>query len=50
VLEVNNYVLKYEDQTIMHMVDNKHLSVEDVYSHGQDVMRYLRDTWFQDDA
>jgi hypothetical protein len=44
------FAICYEDQTIMHMVDNKHLPVKDVYSHGQDVMHYLEDTWFQDDA
>jgi hypothetical protein len=44
------FAICYEDQTIMHMVDNKHLPVKDVYDHGQDVMRYLQDTWFQDEA
>jgi hypothetical protein len=32
------------------MVDNKHLAMQDVYTHGQDVMRYLEETWFQRDA
>jgi len=44
------FAICYEDQTIKHMVDNKHLPVKDVYAHAQDVMRYLQDTWFQDDA
>lgn len=44
------FVICYEDQTIKHMVDNKHLAMADVYTHGQDVMRYLQETWFSDDA
>jgi hypothetical protein len=44
------FAICYEDQTIKHMVDNKHLPVADVYTHGQGVMRYLEDTWFQDEA
>jgi hypothetical protein len=44
------FAICYEDQTVMHMVDNKHLPVKEVYSHAQDVMRYLQDTWFGDDA
>jgi hypothetical protein len=44
------FAICYEDQTIMHMVDNKHLDVKDVYTHGQDVMRTMQDNWFGDDA
>jgi hypothetical protein len=44
------FAICYEDQTVMHMVDNKHVQTKDVYSHAQDVMRYLQETWFQDDA
>jgi hypothetical protein len=44
------FAICYEDQTIKHMVDNKHLAMADVYTHGQEVMRYLQDTWFGDDA
>jgi hypothetical protein len=44
------FAICYEDQTIKHMVDNKHLPVEDVYTHAQGVMRYLQDTWFQEDT
>jgi hypothetical protein len=44
------FALCYEDQTIKHMVDNKHLAMADVYTHGQDVMRYLQEMWFGDDA
>ncbi len=44
------FAICYEDQTVKHMVENKHLSAADVYTHGQAVMRYLQDTWFGDDA
>jgi hypothetical protein len=44
------FAICYEDQTIQHMVENKHLPVQDVYAHGQDVMRYLEQTWFGEDA
>ncbi|MBN2391674.1 MAG: hypothetical protein JXR84_13195, partial [Anaerolineae bacterium] len=44
------FAICYEDQTIKHMVDNKHLAMADVYTHGQDVMRYMHNTWFGDDA
>jgi hypothetical protein len=44
------FAICYEDQTVKHMVDNEHLPVKDIYAHGQDVMRYLDDTWFQQDA
>jgi hypothetical protein len=44
------FVICYEDQTVKHMVDNGHIQEEDAIAQGQDVMRYLQDTWFQDDA
>lgn len=44
------FAICYEDQTIKHMVDNKHLPMADVYTHGQTVMRYMQDTWFGDEA
>ncbi|HOT92444.1 MAG TPA: glycoside hydrolase family 71/99-like protein [Anaerolineae bacterium] len=44
------FAICYEDQTVKHMVDNKHLPMADVYTHGQAVMRYLQDTWFGDVA
>ena len=44
------FAICYEDQTVLHMVNNKHLPLQDVYTHGQEVMRYLQDTWFGDDA
>lgn len=44
------FAICYEDQTIKHMVDNKHLAVSDVYTHGQAVMQYLQQTWFRERA
>jgi hypothetical protein len=44
------FAICYEDQTIRHMVNNRHLPLADVYSHGQNVMRYLDDTWFQEET
>ncbi|MBN1641098.1 MAG: hypothetical protein JXA09_07670 [Anaerolineae bacterium] len=44
------FAICYEDQTVKHMVDNKHIPLGDVYAHGQDVMRYLHETWFRQDA
>ena len=44
------FAICYEDQTIMHMVDNNHLPVSEAYNHGQAVMRYMQETWFQEDA
>jgi hypothetical protein len=44
------FAICYEDQSIVHMVDNKHLPLTDAYAHGQDVMRYLQDKWFQQDV
>lgn len=44
------FAICYEDQSIMHMVDNKHLAVKDAYDHGQAVMRYMQETWFRDET
>lgn len=44
------FVICYEDQTVKHMLENGHLQQADALAHGQDVMRYLQDTWFTDDA
>jgi len=44
------FALCYEDQTIKHMVDNRHLPMQNVYPHGQEVMRYLEETWFQSET
>ncbi|MGC9523547.1 MAG: glycoside hydrolase family 71/99-like protein [Anaerolineae bacterium] len=40
------FAICYEDQTIKHMVDNNHLSVEVAHDHGQEVMTYLQEIWF----
>lgn len=44
------FVVCYEDQTILHMVDGGYLKKEEAIAHGQKVMRYLQDTWFKDEA
>ncbi len=44
------FAICYEDQTVRHMVDHGYLQTQDVYTHGQAVMRYLQDTWFGADA
>lgn len=44
------FVVCYEDQTIKHMVENDHIKGEDAIGHAQEVMRYLHDTWFSDEA
>jgi len=44
------FAICYEDQTIKHMVDNKHLAAADVYTHGQEVMLYMQENWFGDEA
>ncbi|MGC9395529.1 MAG: glycoside hydrolase family 71/99-like protein [Anaerolineae bacterium] len=44
------FAICYEDQTIKHMVDNKHLPAADVYPHGQEVMQYMQENWFGDDT
>ncbi len=44
------FVICYEDQTVKHMVENGHIQEEDAIAQGQEVMRYLQDTWFKDDA
>lgn len=44
------FAICYEDQTMRFMVENDHLSAGAVYEHGQEVMRYLEETWFREDA
>ncbi len=44
------FAICYEDQSIKHMVDNRHLRSSEVYTHGQDVMRALDAAWFRSDA
>ena len=40
----------YEDQTIRHMIDNKHLAQEDARLNAQKEMLYMQENWFRDDA
>ncbi len=40
----------YEDQTIKHMVENDHLSVDQAMPHGKQVMQYMQENWFKDEA
>jgi hypothetical protein len=44
------FVICYEDQSIMHMVNDGFITREDAHARGQDVMRYMQDQWFKDDA
>jgi hypothetical protein len=44
------FAICYEDQTVLHMVENKHIPQEQAVAHAQKVMRYLQETWFEDDA
>ena len=44
------FAICYEDQTIGHMIDGGYLRAEDALAHGQEVMRYLQDTWFGDET
>jgi hypothetical protein len=45
-----HFSICYEDQTIGHMVNNGHLNPSTVYMHGQDVMLYLQNNWFNDSS
>jgi hypothetical protein len=40
----------YEDQTIRHMIDNKHIAQENARANAQKEMLYLQDNWFREDA
>ncbi len=44
------FAICYEDQSLKHMIDDGLLAREDAVARGQDVMRYLQDHWFSDDA
>ncbi len=44
------FAICYEDQTVKHMVENKHIADKEIYTRGQDDMRYLQDTWFHQTA
>ena len=44
------FSIMYEDQTIGHMRNNGHLSFGSEIEHGQAVMQYLQDNWFEKDT
>lgn len=44
------FVICYEDQSIMHMVNEGFITREEAHARGQDVMRYMQTQWFSDDA
>jgi hypothetical protein len=44
------FAICYEPVTIKNMIDNGHLGARDAIKHGQQVMRYLQDNWFRDEA
>jgi hypothetical protein len=44
------FAICYEDQTVKHMVENKHIDEKGIYTRGQEDMRYLQDTWFRQAA
>ncbi len=44
------FVICYEDQSILHMVNDGHLTADEAHPHGQDVIRYMQEQWFTDDA
>lgn len=41
------FAICYEDRTVKNMLDNGHLPKGSGLEHGQNVMTYLKDTWFQ---
>lgn len=44
------FVVCYEDQTVKYMVDEGHIASGDALAHGQAVMQYMQDNWFDDPA
>ncbi len=44
------FAITYEDRTIQNMLDNGYKNVNDAHAHGQQVMQYLQDNWFLEDA
>jgi hypothetical protein len=40
----------YEDQSIMHMVNDNRIPKEEALPHGQEVMLYMEENWFNDPA
>ena len=44
------FAITYEDRTIFHMLENGHPKVKDDHAHGQEVMQYLQENWFEEEA
>ncbi len=44
------FVICYEDQSIMHMVNEGFIMRDEAHAQGQEVMRYMQTQWFKDDA
>ncbi len=44
-----SFSICYEDYPVGLMVDAGHLNINDVVTHGQDVMLYMQDNWFIED-
>lgn len=42
------FAICYEDQSILHMVQDNHLTSDEARAHGQDTLRYMQDHWFND--
>ncbi|WP_119070518.1 glycoside hydrolase family 71/99-like protein [Aggregatilinea lenta] len=44
------FAICYEDATVKILIDGGQITAEDAVAHGQDVMRYLHEHWFTDEA
>ncbi|MEP7294175.1 MAG: glycoside hydrolase family 71/99-like protein, partial [Chloroflexota bacterium] len=44
------FIICYEDRTLIAMTDAGYVTDENAVAHGTEVMHYLQDTWFTDDA
>ncbi|MBZ0292597.1 MAG: glycoside hydrolase family 99-like domain-containing protein [Anaerolineae bacterium] len=45
-----SFVICYEDATVRNMIDGGYLNSDDALTHGAEVMQYLQENWFEDDA
>jgi len=44
------FAIVYEDQSILHMVENGHLESAQALAHGREVMQYMQENWFSEDC
>ncbi|MBI1388393.1 MAG: hypothetical protein GC154_08095 [bacterium] len=44
-----SFAVCYEDQTIKHMIDGGGLDASNAVAHGQEVMRWLEENWFNEE-